>query len=162
MVRVRFCASWVSINNGCQDHTTSPSASAPFVCAPLPLTMNRPAIAPCAPTLPRPPHPASRFVTIGRNAPLHRGGMGRAYKSDLPDGLSEIFFARGLDRNSRTLPVGQISWRKKIVKWLRRSASCPVADIQSRPAGTERPVGKIMFEPSSCALGVTSHPTSPW
>src|SRR6266702_6041104 len=34
----------------------------------------------------RPPHPAPRFVTIGRNAPLHRGGMGRAYKSDLPDG----------------------------------------------------------------------------
>src|SRR6266702_6326293 len=64
----------------------------------------------------RPPHPAPRFVTIGRNAPLHRGGMGRAYKSDLPDGLSEIFLARGLDRNSRTLPVGQISWRKKIVK----------------------------------------------
>src|SRR6266702_7598712 len=50
----------------------------------------------------RPPHPAPRFVTIGRNAPLHRGGMGRAYKSDLPDGLSEIFFATGLDRNSQT------------------------------------------------------------
>jgi len=58
----------------------------------------------------RPLHPASRFVTIGRNAPLHRGGMGQAYKSDLPDGLSEIFFARGLDRNSRTPPVGQITW----------------------------------------------------
>jgi hypothetical protein len=57
----------------------------------------------------RPPHPAPRFVTIGRNAPLHRGGMGRAYKSDLPDGLSDIFFARGLDRIFETrgdLPVG--------------------------------------------------------
>jgi hypothetical protein len=26
-------------------------------------------------SLARPPHPAPRFVTIGRNAPLHRGGM---------------------------------------------------------------------------------------
>src|ERR1700680_874630 len=34
----------------------------------------RPAIS-SHPTLPRPPHPASRFVTIGRNAALHRGGM---------------------------------------------------------------------------------------
>jgi len=28
-------------------------------------------------TASRPPHPAPRFVTIGRNAPLHRGGMSR-------------------------------------------------------------------------------------
>jgi hypothetical protein len=42
-----------------QNHTTSPSASATFVRRAL--RVHR--------------IPASRFVTIGRNAPLHRGGM---------------------------------------------------------------------------------------
>jgi hypothetical protein len=60
-------------------------------------------------------------VRDDREAPLLVRRDARTYKSDLPDGLSEIFFARGLDRNSRTLPVGQITWRTKIVKWLRRS-----------------------------------------
>ena len=53
---------WLDISNGCQDHTTSPYASAPFVRAPAkPLTSQNP---PCdcrfAPTLPRPPHPVPR------------------------------------------------------------------------------------------------------
>jgi hypothetical protein len=43
-----------------QDHTTSPTASRHSSLDML-----------------RPPHPAPRFVTIGRNAPLHRGGMGQ-------------------------------------------------------------------------------------
>src|SRR6266700_3998426 len=45
----------------------------------------------------RPPHPAPRFVTIGRNAPLHRGGM-RAIKHSSDKTKSEIFFARHQDR----------------------------------------------------------------
>jgi hypothetical protein len=40
--------------------------------------------------------PASRFVTIGRNAPLHRGGMARG-KHGFRKNRSKIFFARGLD-----------------------------------------------------------------
>jgi hypothetical protein len=55
----------LSISNGCQDHTTSPYASAPFVFARLPIAhrlITRPAI-PFRATLSRPPHPASRFVT---------------------------------------------------------------------------------------------------
>jgi hypothetical protein len=45
--------------SGGQDHTTSPSASATFVRRAI--RVHR--------------IPASRIVTIGRNAPLHRGGM---------------------------------------------------------------------------------------
>ena len=56
-----------------QDHTTSPYAAAPFVCALCSLTNRSP---PCqhdhAPTLPRPPHPAPTFVTMA-NAPQWAG-----------------------------------------------------------------------------------------
>jgi hypothetical protein len=101
----------LSTNNGCQDHTPSRPQHCRSSRAPFSIAHGLPALRPHAHTTSsRPPHPAPRFVTIGRNAPLHRGGMGRAYKSDLPDGLSEIFFARGLDRNSRSQPVGQITW----------------------------------------------------
>src|ERR1700761_2383410 len=41
---------------------------------------------------PRPPHPALN-VYDDRETPLMRGGTARAYKDDLPDGHSEIFFA---------------------------------------------------------------------
>ena len=62
-------------------------------------------------TASRPPHPAPRFVTIGRNAPLHRGGMRETCHRILKN-RSKIFFPGGLDRNSRRPPVGQISWRR--------------------------------------------------
>jgi hypothetical protein len=62
-----------------QDHTTSPSASA---C----VRRSQPA---------RPPHPAPN-VYDDRETPLMRGGTALAYKDDLPDGQSEIFFTRGL------------------------------------------------------------------
>src|ERR1700753_1155461 len=44
------------------------------------------------PQSPRPPHPALN-VYEDRETPLMRGGTARAYKDDLPDGHSEIFFA---------------------------------------------------------------------
>ena len=49
-------------------------------CTPLSIAHEfAPALRPHAhTTLSRPPHPASRFVTIGRNAPLHRGGMAQS------------------------------------------------------------------------------------
>src|SRR6202023_1843282 len=53
------------------------------------------------------PHPTSVTIAI---RPSREGGMARSCKDDLPDGLSEIFFARGLDRHVADLPVGQISW----------------------------------------------------
>jgi len=48
-------------------------------------------------TLPRAPHPASRFVTL-RNAPRSEQD-GSIAKFDLPDGESQIFLPTGLDRN---------------------------------------------------------------
>src|SRR5260370_36316012 len=81
-----FASAQLDISNGCQDHTTSPFAAtsakrvdlpcaagrsfgrgveAPFVYAPVDRSREtRPAITSCAPTLPRPPHPTARFVTI--------------------------------------------------------------------------------------------------
>ena len=58
---------------------------------------------------PRPPRPAPTFVTMA-NAPL-AGQDDGSCRFDLPDGLSKIFFAKGLDnnptRNSVICPVGQ-------------------------------------------------------
>src|SRR5262245_61408865 len=56
-------------SNGCQDHTTSPSATTSFVRAGRSLTKTRPAITSRAPTLPRPPHPALH-VRDDRDTPL--------------------------------------------------------------------------------------------
>ena len=77
--------------SGHQDHTTSPSASAPLV-----LRRQR---------VHRIPHPT--FVTTAKR-PSDRGGMGRVCRDDLPDGESGIFFTEGLDSQSRNQPVGQI------------------------------------------------------
>jgi hypothetical protein len=41
-----------------------------------------------------------------REAPLLRAGMARAGSADLPDGESEIFFGRGLDRILVICPTG--------------------------------------------------------
>jgi hypothetical protein len=77
--------------SGRQDHTTSPSASAPFVKGASASTASRPA-----------------SVTIASRPSVGRDGGLSA--SDLPDMLSEIFLKMGLDRGrggSRTdLPVG--------------------------------------------------------
>src|SRR5215467_10550720 len=79
---------------GCQDHTTSPSA-------------NRAARPACAFSVHRiPPH-----VRDDAYAPLVEAG--RAYdKQKILKSESNIFFARGLDRFSQNSLVGQISWAK--------------------------------------------------
>ena len=70
--------------SGCQDHTTSLYASAPFVRANY------------APTLPRPPHPPPN-VRDDREALLLWARDGGSSRFDLPDGESEIFLCKGLD-----------------------------------------------------------------
>src|SRR5260370_5886208 len=71
-----------------QDHTTSPSASARFV--------KRAARVHRIPP---------RVVDVAQRPSF--GQDGGSCRSDLPDGLSEIFFQRGLDRKTTTdLPVG--------------------------------------------------------
>jgi hypothetical protein len=64
-----------------QDHTTSPSALAPFVKSAIHVH--------------RIPHSTS--VTIAKR-PSCRGGTARVDKDDLPDGQSGKFFAGGLDK----------------------------------------------------------------
>ena len=73
-----------------QDHTTSPSASAPFVKG-------------AAHVHRIPPH-----VRDDRETPLCWGGTGRICRDDLPDGKSGEFFARGLDRWNRVEPLREI------------------------------------------------------
>jgi hypothetical protein len=100
--------------SGRQDHTTSPSAavsaknvstawyqpaevlttteSAPFVCAPFHRSReNRPAIT-CAPTLPRPPHPAPTSVTFATR-PSH--GTGWMKVATGRGGMESEIFCRG-------------------------------------------------------------------
>jgi hypothetical protein len=92
-----------------QDHTTSPSAQATFVSRAI--RVHR--------------IPASRIVTIGRNVPLHRGGMrerivlicptpqARTRATDWHDGQ----FAHGV--NAETAPVGHLSWHRGVFEFPR-------------------------------------------
>src|ERR1700737_1963493 len=103
-----------------QDHTTSPSAAAPFVC------VSR-AEDPIAPMLPRPPHPCPTFVTIAKRPSVGRDGVGS--RSDLGLRRSRKFLQRGLDRLMGDLPVGQITGRAgnrvagRIRAWTHKSSS---------------------------------------
>src|SRR3954452_23905255 len=75
--------------SGCQDHTTSPYATVALVSR---------AAASIA---------SQSNVHDDREAPLLRAGMARAGSADLPDGESEIFFARRLDRFLVICPSGR-------------------------------------------------------
>ena len=89
-----------------QDHTTSPYAATSLVRSLL-IAHGPFANPPCNHvarlTLPRPPHPIPTFVTI-MIRPSSRDGMARTCRDDLPDGESEIFLQRGLDRNLLICP----------------------------------------------------------
>ena len=99
-------------SNGCRDHTVLPyatSAVRPARREPLTSRKARPAItlradaAASTASLPA-------FVTIAIR-PSCRGGTAQAGRTDLPDGLSEIFFAGELDKffgASTDLPVGSL------------------------------------------------------
>jgi len=76
---------------GCQNHTTSPSAK----------SIDRLAM------LPRPPHPAPRFVTIRAYAPL-RGRDSGEKTPDLGISPSEFFFSKGLDDPNQLESSGEI------------------------------------------------------
>jgi hypothetical protein len=85
-----------------QDHTISPSASAPFVCAPIDrsrIDKTRPAIKSCARALPRPPHPAPTFVTMA-NAPL-AGRDGESYSLIWISEKQKYFCERGWTSGKR-------------------------------------------------------------
>jgi hypothetical protein len=83
----------LSISNGCQDHTTSPSAKASFVCTRVnrSQTFVRPAITSRAPTLPRPPHPVPN-VRDDREPPLFGERDGKGYEVIWLGGEWENFY----------------------------------------------------------------------
>ena len=84
-----------------QDHTTSPSACAPFVKS-------------------APASTASRtHVRDDRETPLVGTGW-VGYRFDLGQARSELFLRRGLDRKFAEQPVGQITGRT-----IRRDIACP-------------------------------------
>jgi hypothetical protein len=94
--------------SGRQDHTTSPSATTSFVCAPVDRSRaQRTALQPrlradaAASTASRP-----TSVTIASRPSCGRDG--RILSGDLPDGLSGIFFELGLDRNLLICPSGSL------------------------------------------------------
>ena len=93
-------------SNGCQDHTVLPYATAPFVLrAGARSRITRPAI-----TLARRRcrvHRIPSRVRDDRETPL-LGWDGTDFSFDLPDGLSGIFFAEGLDRISVICPTGSL------------------------------------------------------
>src|ERR1700736_6387973 len=84
--------------SGCQDHTTSPSASAPFVRKRIRVHRIPP-----------------RVRDVAQRPSL--GQDGASCRFDLPDAESEIFLRTGLDRqnpqNKTDLPVGQIKRRAR-------------------------------------------------
>ena len=91
-----------------QDHTSSPSASVPFVKDTFASTASR-----------------SAPVTIAIRP--SSGARQRGYRTDLGIRKSRIFLQGGLDRKIRSLPVGQIS-----LNWFRKFA---VARERGRPVG---------------------------
>jgi hypothetical protein len=95
----------------------------------------RPAIS-SHPTLPRPPHPTSRFVTIGRNAPLHRGGMAESMVVICPTAQGERRAALWYD--------GQIAhgWHARIARRAHISSEAdwrPPQQRKVRPDGRDPP-----------------------
>jgi hypothetical protein len=136
--------------SGCQDHTTSPSASA---CVRLSQA-------------PRPPHPTARFVTCA--TPLSSGETGRASSADLPDGLSGIFFARGLDRFLVICPSGQLVTSENGSSPLRANESRECApDDRLRDSSAEAQRAKAEAIHSAARLGgrgllLGRNRTQPW
>jgi hypothetical protein len=92
--------------SGHQDHTTSPSASA--LCVQQRLRVHR---------IP------SRVDDVGQRPSPGKDAGSSA--SDLPDGTSGIFFARGLDRGVRKQPDGQIRCARN---------DCPTTQRRRAPA----------------------------
>jgi hypothetical protein len=107
-----------------QNHTTSPSAQATFVSRAI-----------CVHRI-----PASRIVTIGRNVPLHRGGMreriglicptpqARTRATDWHDGQ----FAHGV--NAETARSGNLSWHRGVSDF----HGCPANGAPTHQASAQR------------------------
>jgi hypothetical protein len=112
------CLRQLDTSNGCQNHTTSPYASAPFVSTPFDRSRAwlNPKPAPqftCAPDAAASTASRPASLTIRIRPSVGRDGGG--YRGDLGQARRGIFSQRGLDRVTDKLPVGQITWM-----WRRR------------------------------------------
>jgi hypothetical protein len=119
--------------SGCQDHTTSPSASASFV---------RTQFAHMTPQ--RPSHPAP-YVRDDREAPLLWERDGGSCRDDLGRRKSGIFLQTGLDRLMGDLPVGQIG----ASPFPSKPCSDPV-DLAIRLASTPQSLARYVRRQSCC------------
>src|ERR1700694_570609 len=95
-------------SNGCRNHTTSPYASAPFVCTPFDRSrvwLNpKPALPfTCAPDAAASTASRPASLTIRIRPSVGRDGEGYRFESGLPK--TEIFLQRGLDKRGEKLPV---------------------------------------------------------
>jgi hypothetical protein len=113
-------------SNGCQDHTTSPYASAPFVRAPAERSRarwTRPALCRLRARrcrVHRIPCPTSVTIAIRPSV----GRNGGAYAFDLGQAGTEKFFDTGLDRWDQIDPVQQITASAQ-----RGLRACPEPDL---------------------------------
>jgi len=149
----------LSISNGCQDHTTSPYATMPLVLRVCRSLTGEPALRPrfardaAASTASHP------NVRDDREAPLFgRGGMARANHIFLKN-RSDLFFARGLDRNSQSLPDGQITWRRTARKRLWHSAFFH-SHAYGREAQDSFALSRNGFQESASLLALSKSPSS--
>jgi hypothetical protein len=91
-VGLKRASAGLGTSNGCQDHTASPSATAPFVCAPVNRSrQNRPANAKARRRCRVHRIPALRFVTT--RTPLSSGGTSESINLFLPN-REAIYFLR--------------------------------------------------------------------
>ncbi len=136
---VDFASARLGTSNGCRDHTVLPYAnSAVRLARRLSLTSN----SPCDHLARRRcrVHRIPSRVRDDRERPSCRERTGRAGRTDLPDGESEIFFAKGLDRFlSRTdLPVGCLSRTNVAGGQLVKFRYAPIADQIPHPSEMTR------------------------
>jgi hypothetical protein len=125
-----------STSNGCQDHTTSPSAKASFVC--VPFVSSRAFDPPCHP-LTSPDALASTasrpaLVTTRDRPSVRRDGGG--YRFDLGKARSGIFLREGLDRNLVICPSGTIGRRN-----VRSALPDSTGVYDTQPATMRAPAG---------------------
>ena len=87
----------LSTNNGCQDHTASPSTSASFVLRTL--GRSRGSSRPATPNAPDAVASTASCPNVRDDGQRPSSGQdGGSASADLPDGLSGIFLQRGMDR----------------------------------------------------------------
>ena len=123
--------------SGRQDHTTSPYAAI----VSRPRAVDRSRIQRTRPAIPSRAkrcrvHRIPPRVRDDHDTPLWWGGMTRACRDDLPDGVSEIFLQRGLDTNG---PTGKSPHGGEIALVSRTRCSVLNAAPQSRDPHEETP-----------------------